>query len=122
MITDGEPIALPLNLAARDSITIYIDIKMIVLIPAWAAVGETIGLGVPLESQEAERIFNKAGHLCFGQLSYVETEHSADYSVDKYGSGITYQSFWIRFLKTDNYQITGEFSLMSNNMHIQGEA
>lgn len=119
---DNRKITFPLNIAARETRTIYVKVGMIVPRFVWELVADKIFLDKPIDWEDADKIFNDLGYHCFGQLSYIETENTEDFSIMKYGQGCFYQTFWIQFFKTDNSQVTGEFSLMGNDMHIQGEA
>ena len=118
---NNREISFPLNISARESQTIYINIGMIVPRLAWESVADLIVLGQSINWKDADAIFNDLDYPCFGQLSYVETENVEDFAMVKLGQGVSYQTFWIQFFKTDNVQVTGEFSLMGSDMHIQGE-
>ncbi len=119
---DNRKITFPLNISARETRTIYIKIGMIVPRLVWELVADKILLDKPIDWEDADKIFNDLGYPCFGQLSYIETENTEGFSVMKYGKSFSYQTFGIQFFKTDNSQVTGEFSLTGNDMHIQGEA
>ena len=116
---NNRDISLPLNISARENKVVYIEVGMIVPTTAWEAVSDKIELNKPVEWYQAESIFSKAGYPFFGEFTPTETNQSGNFIA--YEAGDLYQSFSIRFIKTNDYQITGEFSINVNDLYKQGE-
>lgn len=124
---NNQDISLPLNISARENKVVYIEVGMIVPTTVWKIVSDKIELNKLIEWYDAYEIFSKVGYPLFGQVSPTEDNQSGSIAVYEAGSSRdyeardSYQSFWIRFIKTNDYQITGEFSINVNDLYKQGE-
>ena len=116
---NNQDISLPLNISARENKVVYIEVGMIVPITAWEAVSDKIELNKPVEWYQAESIFSQAGYPFFELFTHTEINQYSNSIA--YEAGDSYQSFSIRFIKTNDYQITGEFSINVNDLYKQGE-